>query len=134
MRITYNSMGGTVRILLLAICAVLCGCAADIGGIHTSFNFDASGATKEFTLAKEAIVSPGSYARTLKAGSKWRYVGKIPQGAVYEIVGDVFMLEAKHMHQAHCVLSNDFQLVGFYLPVEKKFIELRPLEKLFIQK
>jgi len=79
------------------------------------------------TLMSEIEVAPaGNYPRKLKFASKWKCIGKISEGSVFEIQDDVFMLEAKHMHQAHMVLGADERLVGFYLPVEQAFVPLSP--------
>ena len=47
----------------------------------------------------------------------WRYVGSVPEGAVYRPLNATFTVEAKHVHEAYLVLK-DTQLVGYYLPVE----------------
>jgi len=47
----------------------------------------------------------------------WRYIGSVPEGAVYRPVNTTFMVEAKHAHEAYLVLK-DTQLVAYYLPAE----------------
>lgn len=116
-----HSIAGAV-----AACLLLGACAADIHRTPTSF-VPHNGPARTVTVARDVEIAPGnSYRRTLKAGSTWKQVGRVPQGTVFEIDGDVFMLEAKHMHQAHCVLSDDLKLVGFFLPVEQSFVPLSP--------
>ncbi len=74
-------------------------------------------------VTQQLDVYPSSgYVRTIKKGSIWKYVGRVPQGRVYAIQDDVFMLEGKHMHEADCVVDKDAKLVGFYLPVEQAFM------------
>lgn len=57
------------------------------------------------------------HAGKFPADRLWRYVGSLPDGAVYRPVNTVFTVEAKHVHEAYLVLK-DTQLVGYYLPVE----------------
>ena len=75
-------------------------------------------------LNQEVTVTPSSgYSSTLKTGSTWKYIGQIPEGAVYKILGDVFMISGRNNHEAYCVISNN-KLVGFYLMAEQSFSPL----------
>jgi hypothetical protein len=65
------------------------------------------------------------YSRVLLAGSRWRAVGLLPQGTVYQRVNDVFTIEGRHVHEAYLVVQHS-ALQGFYLPVEAKFSPLTP--------
>ena len=102
----------------------LAGCAADISRTPTTFVPATSSETvRSIQLSKELSVTPSSgFERRLKGGSTWSYVGRVPEGQVYRIKDDVFMLEGKHMHEAYCVVSPTNKLVGFFLPVEKAFV------------
>ena len=109
----------------LFFCLILIGCASDIYRVPAGFTPAAGEAGRNIVLAIDTVVAPSnSYSRNLKADSKWKFVGHIPQGSVLEIQDDVFMLEAKHMHQAHLVLSSGDRLVGFFLPVEQAFVPI----------
>jgi hypothetical protein len=108
----------------IIICMILAGCATEVSRTATQFNPDAGADNKYIVVTKEVTVTPSAgYSRTLKAGSTWKYVGRIPEGAVYKVQDDVFMLEGKHMHEAYCVIANN-ELVGFYLAVENAFSPL----------
>lgn len=80
--------------------------------------------SKFFELKEDVTVKIGhGYKRTLKANTKWEYVGKITQGDIYKTKDQVLTVEASHIYEAYIVISSD-QLVGFYLPVEKTFSPL----------
>lgn len=106
------------------ICTILTGCATEVSRTATQFNPAAGTDIRYIVVTSEVTVTPSAgYSRTLKAGSTWKYVGRIPEGAVYKIQDDVFMLEGKHMHEAYCVIA-DNELVGFYLAGENAFSPL----------
>jgi len=82
-------------------------------------------------ITHDVTVLPASgYPRTLKAGSTWKYIGRTPQGAVFQIKDDVFTIEGRNRHEAYCVISDDHQLMGFFLPVEQAFVPLSSPEPL----
>lgn len=72
------------------------------------------------------------YQRDVRAGSLWRLVGRIEQGAVYRPVDTVFMLESAHVHEAYLVIDGS-TLVGAYLPVERAFVKVKPVTSLPVQ-
>lgn len=75
-------------------------------------------------LQEETTVSLGTgYNRTLKAKTKWEYVGKISYGDVFRTKDQVLTVEASNIFEAYIVVSSE-KLVGFYLPVEKSFSPL----------
>jgi hypothetical protein len=67
---------------------------------------------------------PTGYSRLVKAGSKWRLVGRTPYGDVYQPVDDVFTIEGANTHEAYLVLAAG-HLVGFYLVAEGAYSPLR---------
>jgi hypothetical protein len=69
------------------------------------------------------------YARTLTAPSRWRLVGRLPQGNVYRSADSVLTIEGRQMHEAYLVIRDD-ALVGFYLPGEAVFSPLEPFVNL----
>ncbi len=76
------------------------------------------------TRSTEIRLSTG-YTRTLPEGSRWRSIGALPQGAVYQPVVGVFSIEGRHVHEAYLVIK-DSHLQGFYLPAEGSFAPLSP--------
>lgn len=119
----YVSVGG--RATLAAACLLLGSCASEVYRVPAKFNSAPERDARVMVVTQAFEVTPASgYPRTFKAGSTWRYVGRITQGRVYAIQDDVFMLEGKHMHEAHCVLADESMLVGFFLPVEEAYTPL----------
>mgnify|MGYP000474593620 CR=1 FL=1 len=116
-----------LRVASFVVCFFLISCASDIHRINTEFKSATGESGRIIILSDNTEVSPNNgYPRILKANSKWKFVGQIPQGFVLAIQDDVFMLEAKHMHQAHLVLAPGNRLVGFFLPVEQAFVPISP--------
>jgi len=81
------------------------------------------------TLAEPVVVDdvPGSLPTVsrnkLKAGVRWRRIGTVKEGTVYECADGVFMLDARYLHEAHLVVSGAM-LVGMFLPVDNLFTPL----------
>lgn len=63
------------------------------------------------------------YTRTIPARSRWRAVGTLAQGIVYQPVDAVFAIEGRNVHEAYLVLQSG-QLQGFYLPGESHYSPL----------
>ena len=123
MKIFHVLMRWVISVVVIAYVAA---CASEVERFSTRFSPAARNNSSFLIIEKEVNVTPSTgYIRTLKAGSKWKYVGQIPEGAVYKVEDDVFMLEGKHMREAYCVVSQD-RLVGFFLPVETAFVPLSP--------
>ena len=120
----------TRTIWVIACAWLLAGCALEVRREPVQFTASTEAIARSFVLRDNVVATPTSgYPRTLKAGSTWKYVGRVPQGSVYAIQDDVFMLEGRHYHEAQCVLSDGQTLVGFYLPVEKAFASIdRPVQ------
>ena len=109
------------------VCLFAASCASEVHRIPVGLTPATAGTDRVIVLAANTEVAPANgYKRVLRYGSKWKFIGHISQGSVFEIQNDVFMLEAKHMHQAHLVLSSNNHLVGFFLPVEESFVQLSP--------
>ena len=113
---------------LLAWCAaaLLAACAFDV--IHVDQRpaqlESASASGKPFELAADVDVDIGfGYHRILKKGTKWRSLGRLPQGDVYTTSDQVLTVEASNIQEAYIVIDSR-KLVGFYLPVEKTFSPL----------
>jgi hypothetical protein len=109
-------------VLLLPV-LIVTGCAFDVVHVEqVPTRLEAGGEPADgFVLDAEATVNVGAgYMRTLKRGTRWRYIGRIAQGAVYTTADQVLTVEASNIHEAYIVLRSR-ELVGFYLPVEKTF-------------
>jgi len=89
-------------------------------------------ASRSFTLDKEVNVSLGTgFSRTLRAKTKWVYVGTTSYGHVYKTGDQVLTVEASHIHEAYIVVASS-RLVGFYLPVEQSYSPLQTPTELSI--
>ena len=111
----------------LVCAALLSGCAFDLNHVK----FDAAqldsglSETRSFTLEKEVALKdlPCGYNRTLKKDRKWTLVGRIKQGEVFKPIQHSLTVECSNVFEAYLVLQED-QLCGFYLPVEKGFVNM----------
>lgn len=122
-----------VGVAALTVCTLLSSCASEVYRVSTEFSASRTGTERTIVLARDVDVTPSTgYTRTLKAGSIWKYVGRVREGKVYAVQNDVFMLEGRHMHEAYCVIADGPVLVGFYLPVEQAFAPLSSSVPLFV--
>jgi hypothetical protein len=117
-------------------CLLLAGCAPEVSRTPTQFISAGPNETRTIVIERDVIVTPESgFRRLIKGGSVWISVGRIPQGSVFKIKDDVFMLVGSNQHEARCVITADNQLVGFYLPVEQAFSPvLKPVALPVVQK
>jgi hypothetical protein len=60
------------------------------------------------------------YATELRAGTRWRKVGRTAHGDVFHTADQIIAVEASNQHEADLVVSNGMA-VGFYLLVERTF-------------
>ncbi|HZT61511.1 MAG TPA: hypothetical protein VFA36_00120, partial [Burkholderiales bacterium] len=87
----------TRTIWVIACAWLLAGCALEVRREPVQFTASTEAIARSFVLRDNVVAAPASgYPRTLKAGSIWKYVGRVPQGSVYAIQDDVFMLEGRH--------------------------------------
>lgn len=107
-------------IVVFVVTSLLAGCATSIEQLPLDSGF-MPGRGQSFVLMKEISVSlPTGYASTLNRDSRWKLVGSIKRGDIYETSDQVVTLQASDMHEAYIVVKDGY-LVGFYLPVEKTF-------------
>ena len=108
-------------VLGLALAFIVVGCASDV--VRQRVNLEErSGPT--LTLVNQLDVSFDSgYSRTLRSGTRFKEVGRIPQGTVLQPIDTVFTIEGRHVHEAYLVV-NDAKIAGFYLPVEAAYTSL----------
>jgi hypothetical protein len=122
-----------MRYLYALSLALLVGCAAEISRTPTQFSASTDAAV--LVLGRDVTVTPtlGDPA-TLKAGSTWVHVGQVPEGPVYAIKNDVFMVRGRNAHEAQCVIAEGGKLIGFFLPVERAFVPVDPQVQLPINR
>lgn len=104
----------------------LCGCAFDVHKLemHPARLIATPACADAFTLEDDVhFTLGGGYTRTLKRGTRWSCIGRIPQGQVYHSPDQVLTVEASNVFEARLV-AHQGRLVGFYLPVERAFSPL----------
>jgi len=112
------------------------GCAFDLAHI----NYDPAKLdvdlreTRSFILKEDVVLNalPCGFDRTLKKEKKWEMIGHIDRGTVYKPIGHCFTIECSNIFEAYLVIHRD-QLFGFYLPVEKGFVDIKDPVDLPIQ-
>ena len=119
--------GFNLHWLLLAGLLLLAGCAFDLVHVRqmpVSYTKTADPA-KTFVLLHEVKATVGtSYPTRLKSGTRWRQVGNTEHGAVFGTQDQIVTVEDSNIHEALLVVSDDF-IKGFYLPVEKTFVQVK---------
>lgn len=118
------------RVMLFArLCvAVLAGCASGKPEPANLVPVAAAESANVIRLSRQVHAAlPADAAVTLPGASQWRRVGAIVQGDVYRPLGGQFTVQAPRKTEAYLVVSSG-QLVGFYLPGERSYVELtRPV-------
>ena len=113
---------------------LLVSCASPIEQRPTQLQEADNGVQRYIVVTATTEVKPANgYARIIKAGSRWKYSGSVPEGDVYRIQNDVFMVEGANMHEAYSVIDGE-HLVGFYLPVKQTFAPLPKAVRLAMRK
>ena len=62
----------------------------------------------------------------LLSGTTWTQVGSIDQGTVYRTKDQVVIVNSFNVHEGYIVI-NEENVTGYYLPIEKTFIEVKPV-------
>jgi hypothetical protein len=122
-----------MRFACALLLALVTACASEIYRKPTQFSASTDAAA--LVLERDITVTPtlGDPA-TLKAGSTWVHVGQVPEGPVYSIKNDVFMVRGRNAHEAQCVIAEGGKLIGFFLPVERAFVPVDPQVQLPINR
>jgi hypothetical protein len=109
----------------VGLALLLAACAAQVPVVSSTITpLPASAADMLISVDVPIRLSTG-YTRTLPAHSRWRAVGRLPQGLVYQPVGTVFAIEGRQVHEAYLVVQGN-ALQGFWLPAESNFSPLEP--------
>lgn len=121
----------TTRALLILAIAVgttaLAGCAPDIRRRPVELVALPPGdSVGIYRFSSDVTFTPAYvYSRTIRTGSEWKLIGRIPAGEVYRPAAGVFTIESAHVHEAGLVIWQN-QLTGFYMLVEKSFVPIDP--------
>lgn len=114
-------------IALIVAASMLSACAFDL--VHVKQVPISFAAVSEnpgtFVLRQDVNVGIGTgYQTRLRAGTRWRQVGRTPHGDVFTTKDQILTVEASNIHEARLVV-NEQAITGFYLPVEKTFVPVK---------
>lgn len=103
--------------LVAMLSVVLAAACADVAQRPASQPQIQAGVPQTITISREQEVPvSGGFSRVLRGGTAWRYIGSLPEGAVYKPVDTVFTVQAfQSVHEAYLVLK-DGMIQGYYLP------------------
>jgi hypothetical protein len=113
----------------IAAITLLCACAAQVPAVPATLVPLPVPAADLVLAADVPVRLTTGYTRTIPDRSRWRAVGSLPQGVVYQPVGTVFAIEGRDVHEAWLVVRAG-HLQGFYLPAEARWSPL--LQPLFL--
>jgi hypothetical protein len=123
----------SARIGVFLVGALMLGACASVQMQPTTLT-PADGEPTVITVERDTEVKLDTgYTRTVRAGTRFAFVGTVPQGKVYRPIDAVLTVEGTHMHEAWVVADGE-KLVGFYLPVEKSFVALSAVPTLLIKR
>lgn len=111
------------RAAVLLACALLAACAFEVP-VAPAQLAPLAQPTSDLVLASDLPVKLSTgYTRTVPQKVRWRAVGTVTQGTVYQPVNTVFAIEGRNVHEAYLVVRGN-QLQGFYLPAENHYSAL----------
>ncbi len=127
-------MGKKIIFYLLSfVLFIIAGCAFDLAHISSDLTVmrPNDGIKKIFRIIEDTKIKdpPCGYHRTLNKDSKWELIGDIPEGEVYKSSNQILTIECSNVFEAYIVVVDGY-LTGFYLPVQKGFVQLRNKIKL----
>lgn len=110
---------------VLGMISWLMGCAPEVYRTQVPFTPASNQPQRSVLRIRESmtVMLPTGYARLIKQGSVWRFVGTTPYGEVFRPVDEVFTIVGANTHEAYLVVTAG-RLVGFYLPGEGAFSPL----------
>jgi len=121
---------------LLFSSVITASCAFDVSNVSTQpTQFSPMPEVQRTILLQEVVEideAPCDYDRILRQGTRWKFVGNLPEGDVFKPLDQVLTIECSNIFEAYLVVKEDL-LVGFYLPVEKMFVPYSEKIKLPIQ-
>lgn len=85
-----------------------------------------------FLLEEKVVIKAKRTApTTLRAGTRWSQIGSIEQGDIFDTKDQVVIVNSFDVHEASIVV-NEQTIVGYYLTVEKTFVETDPVKIILI--
>lgn len=114
----------TITCLCLAL--ILSGCSAQM--VELSSPMSVAEVDDGVYRLENAVTIKAAHAAPLglRAGTTWRQIGTIAQGKVFDTKDQVVIVNSFDVHEAAIVTNNE-QVVGFYLKVAETFVEATPV-------
>jgi hypothetical protein len=110
------------RLLAAAlVCASIVACAPMVTSAPSQLTAVPVAQQTTLTVSHEIEVAlVWQYKSVIRAGTRWRLIGRVREGDVFRPIDTVFAVEGRNVHEAYLVL-HDGKLVGFYLVGEARF-------------
>lgn len=112
-----------MRLASLAGVALLAACAMAVPVVPAEMRPLAVPASDVVVGSDLPVRLSTGYTRTIPRQSRWKAMGTLPQGIVYQPLNTVFAIEGRQVHEAYLVLHQG-RLLGFYLPAEGHYSPL----------
>lgn len=93
-----------------------------------------SGESPSIHLLTESAKIKARNARrtTLRKNTRWREIGSIEFGSIYEPLDQIVIVNGFNVSEAKIVVRDD-KIVGYFLPVEHAFVPVEPVRVKFIR-
>lgn len=114
------SIAKKCRAPVLAALALLAACAAEVKVVPAQLAPLVQPTPDVVVAADLPVRLSTGYTRTVPQRSRWRAVGTLAQGTVYQPLDTVFAIEGRNVHEAWLVLRGT-SLQGFWLPAENHY-------------
>ena len=120
-----------ISVAALVASALLAGCSTSQIKLQNDLVYANENRT-EFVL-KDFVEVEALHAKplTLKANTRWYKVGTIDRGVVYGTYDQVVIVNSFNVYEGYIVI-NEGNVVGYYLPTEKTFVETKPVTINFV--
>lgn len=110
----------------LSTCAILFACSANI--VEISAPVSIVDADDSIYRLEQGLTIKVSHAApvVLRPGTTWTKIGTIEQGVIFDTQDQVVIVNSFDVHEA-AVVTNDSNIVGFYLKAQKSFVAANPV-------
>lgn len=114
------------RMAYLCIISFLSGCSAQM--VELTAPMSVVVVSEGVYRLEQSVTIKATHATALelRAGTRWRQIGTIEQGNVFDTKDQVVIVNAFDVHEA-AIVTKDTHVVGFYLKVAETFVEAEPV-------
>lgn len=120
---------------LMAAVLLTTGCAFDVSFVKlqpATFTARPDCSSAWTLLENESIALGTGFPTRLRQATRWHCVGVVEAGTVFRTDDQIVTVEASNIYEAMAVMNGN-QLVGFYLPVDRKIAPVTPAVPLRIK-